>query len=133
MFNAEFDKTLQGILKIFIPRPKFDKFSLHPEDAGSLKQAISPVLWGPTRHALFFSSSFCRIPSRTFMKSSAERRTLSGLVFISSLVLFTEKLRHPPPNPSGPFLLFYLVIFFFLTTSSCLFILINSITSASLP
>lgn len=100
MFNAEFDKTLQGILKIFIPRPKFDKFSLHPEDAGSLKQAISPVLWGPTRHALFFSSSFCRIPSRTFMKSSAERRTLSGLVFISSLVLFTEKLRHPP-KPLG--------------------------------
>lgn len=113
MFNAEFDKTLQGILKIFIPRPKFDKFSLHPEDAGSLKQAISPVLWGPTRHALFFSSSFCRIPSRTFMKSSAERRTLSGLVFISSLVLFTEKLRHPPQTPRVHFYCFISLFFSF--------------------
>lgn len=49
-FNAEFDKILQGILKIFIPRPKFDKFSLNPKGLCSLKQATSPVLWGPTKH-----------------------------------------------------------------------------------
>lgn len=42
-FNAEFDKILQGMLKISVPRPEFDKFSLNPKGPGSLKQAAACV------------------------------------------------------------------------------------------